>query len=75
MLAVVSPVYCDPAGYQVSNIDQPEITEPDDVIIKVHAASINPVDVKVAAGAFKLALPHTCAYTVLLCYSECHDPN
>jgi NADPH:quinone reductase-like Zn-dependent oxidoreductase len=32
------------------------LKNPDELLIKVHAASINPVDVKLAAGLFKLVL-------------------
>ncbi|KAF2166826.1 hypothetical protein M409DRAFT_66389 [Zasmidium cellare ATCC 36951] len=55
MLAITSPTYSDPSGYELSEIPLPKITEPDEVIIRVHAASINPVDVKIASGAFKQA--------------------
>ena len=56
MLSVVTPRYSDPSAYQLSSVSRPKITDETDVIIHVHAASINPIDVKKAAGALKLAL-------------------
>lgn len=31
---------------------------PDDVLVKIHAASINPIDLKIRSGEFKLILPY-----------------
>lgn len=59
MLAVTAPRYTDPAGYELSQLPIPNVTEPNDVVVRVHAASINPVDVKIAAGAMKIGLPET----------------
>ena len=42
--------YTKPAGYQIGPLPKPTISTPHDVLIQVHAASINPIDVKVAAG-------------------------
>ncbi|KAJ0270799.1 hypothetical protein COL940_011430 [Colletotrichum noveboracense] len=56
MLAITAPNYTNPSGYQLSTIPQPVISDPTDVLFRVHAASINPVDVKKAAGIFKLAV-------------------
>ncbi|OAA58460.1 Alcohol dehydrogenase superfamily, zinc-type [Niveomyces insectorum RCEF 264] len=53
MLAVVALKFTDPSGYQLSTVPRPAITDKDHVLIRVHAASINPVDVKKANGAFK----------------------
>ncbi|KAK4496313.1 hypothetical protein PRZ48_012293 [Zasmidium cellare] len=55
MLAITSPTYGDPSRYELSEVPEPKVTEPDEVLIRVHAASINPVDVKIASGAFKAA--------------------
>lgn len=59
MLSITTPTYSDPSKYELTDIPQPTITDPLDVIIKVHAASINPIDVKKASGALKLAIPET----------------
>jgi NADPH:quinone reductase-like Zn-dependent oxidoreductase len=56
MLSVATPVYSDPSRYQIVEVPRPSVTEPTDVVIKVHAASVNPIDVKLASGIFKLAL-------------------
>ena len=46
--------YSSPDKYEVADLPAPGITSPDQVQIKVHAASINPVDVKLASGLAKL---------------------
>lgn len=56
MLSVTAPTYTDPSRYELSLLPRPTITEKTDVVIKVYAASINPVDVKKADGVFKLAV-------------------
>lgn len=56
MLSLHIPAYSPPSGYQCSELAQPEIGGPKDVIIKVHAASINPIDVKKADGMLKMAI-------------------
>ncbi|KAK2730792.1 putative alcohol dehydrogenase [Colletotrichum kahawae] len=80
MLAITAPSYTDPSGYQLSTLPRPVISEPTDVLFRVHAASINPVDVKKAAGILKLAvkerfvdrpmaLPSSCALADLIEHS------
>ncbi|KAL7944083.1 GroES-like protein [Trichoderma barbatum] len=64
MLAVTAPTYTDPSRYELSKVPQPMVTEDTDVVIRVHAASINPVDLKKAAGAFKLAIRDSFPYKV-----------
>jgi NADPH:quinone reductase-like Zn-dependent oxidoreductase len=59
MLAVTAPTYTDPSRYELSTVSKPKVMEPTDVLIKVHAASINPVDVKKADGVFKQAVKET----------------
>ena len=56
MLSVAAPSYSDPSRYELVKLPRPTISEPTDVLIQVHAASINPVDVKLAAGLFKYVL-------------------
>jgi NADPH:quinone reductase-like Zn-dependent oxidoreductase len=53
MLSINIPAYSKPSGYQLSELSMPEIQDPKDVLIKVHAASVNPVDVKKADGIVK----------------------
>ena len=56
MLSLNIPSYTTPPNYQVSELPKPEIDSQNEVIVKVHAASINPIDVKRAAGALKVAV-------------------
>jgi NADPH:quinone reductase-like Zn-dependent oxidoreductase len=59
MLSVTAPTYTDPSRYELSKLPRPTVANKTDVVIKVYAASINPVDVKKAAGVFKLAVKET----------------
>ena len=56
MLSVTAPTYTDPSRYELSTVLRPTVTDKTDVVIRVHAASVNPVDVKKASGVFKMAL-------------------
>lgn len=56
MLAIIVPRFADPSAYTLSEVDLPTIKESTELIIKVWAASINPIDVKKADGKSKLAL-------------------
>ena len=67
MLSVTTPAYCDHSGYQLSTLSRPPVSEPTDVLIGVHAASINPVDIKKAAGVLKRALKDEYARWMFSC--------
>jgi len=56
MLSLNISSYSTPSGYQISELPKPQLVNSKDVIIRVCAASINPIDVKRAAGALKLAV-------------------
>lgn len=56
MLSLNIAKYSPPSEYQVTELPRPVIEDPNDVIIKVHAASINPIDVKKADGIMKMGL-------------------
>ena len=56
MTCVIAAAFTDPRGYQLSQLPMPTVNEPTDVVMRVHAASVNPVDVKKAAGVLKLAV-------------------
>ena len=56
MLSLNTPTYSPPSGYQLSELPKPVLEESNDVIIKVHAASINPIDVKKASGILKMGI-------------------
>ncbi|KAF4969189.1 hypothetical protein FSARC_3565 [Fusarium sarcochroum] len=64
MLSVTAPTYTDPSRYELSNLPRPTVTGETDVLIQVHAASINPVDVKKADGVFKLAVKEEFPYKI-----------
>jgi hypothetical protein len=49
--------YCKPDKYAMMTLPVPKVDEPDQLLIKVHAASINPVDVQVASGMVKAFWP------------------
>lgn len=46
-----------PESYKILELPVPEIRSPDELLIKVHAASINPVDCQAANGALKMVYP------------------
>lgn len=56
MLSITAPSFTAPAGYELSTMPRPKVTEQTDVLIRVHASSINPIDVKKAGGAFKMII-------------------
>ncbi|KAM5386592.1 hypothetical protein ACJZ2D_000555 [Fusarium nematophilum] len=64
MLSVTAPYFTDPSAYQTSTLPRPVVAEATDVVFRVHAASINPVDVKKAAGVFKLAVKEGFPYQI-----------
>lgn len=72
MKALAIKQYCTPGEYEILNLPRPEVTDEraktsedgddtalGDLVIRVHAASINPVDVKLASGAAKMIWPHS----------------
>lgn len=56
MLSLNTTHYSSPSEYRVSELPKPVLDNRDDVIVKVHAASINPIDVKKASGIMKRGL-------------------
>ncbi|KAL3486587.1 chaperonin 10-like protein [Aspergillus germanicus] len=64
MLSIGIHSHGKPSEYQLLEFPRPEITEPRDVLIKVHAASVNPVDLKKADGIFKMALKDSFPYKI-----------
>lgn len=51
--------YTGPEGYKLGELPAPVIEDVRDVLIKVHGASVNPIDVKVASGVMKGIVSHT----------------
>ncbi|KAH8700926.1 chaperonin 10-like protein [Talaromyces proteolyticus] len=45
--------YVKPTEFGIADIPVPKITTPNQVLIRVHAACINPVDMEIAGGNFK----------------------
>ncbi|KAJ3473298.1 hypothetical protein NLG97_g10389 [Lecanicillium saksenae] len=64
MLSITAPKYTNPDGYELSTVAKPAVAQPTDVLIKVHAASINPVDVKKADGVMKMAIQDEFPYNI-----------
>ncbi len=56
MRSLVAPKYCDPSQYEVVDTPVPTIKEPNDVLIKVHAAAMNTGDTQFASGIFKIVV-------------------
>ncbi len=50
MLALAIHRFCSPKEFDVATVPTPRISQPDEVLIKVHAASINPGELKLANG-------------------------
>ncbi|KAL3422720.1 hypothetical protein PVAG01_06876 [Phlyctema vagabunda] len=53
MQAIALDKYSKPSEYKLATLPTPEIQKPTEILIKVHAASINPIDVKLANGMAK----------------------
>ncbi|KAK6362352.1 hypothetical protein TWF730_006046 [Orbilia blumenaviensis] len=49
--------YGRPSTYELGDLPKPTISTPDNVLIKVHAASLNPIDMRYAEGTMKLMFP------------------
>ncbi|EGD99341.1 hypothetical protein TESG_06695 [Trichophyton tonsurans CBS 112818] len=64
MLSLNTRAYSAPSGYQLSELPKPVLEDSNDVIIRVHAASINPIDVKKASGMLRLAMTDEFPYKI-----------
>ncbi|HWL73551.1 MAG TPA: alcohol dehydrogenase catalytic domain-containing protein, partial [Burkholderiaceae bacterium] len=58
MKAFIIDRYGKNNGMRVGEMPDPEVRN-DDVLIQIHAASVNPLDFKIRDGAFKLILPYS----------------
>ncbi len=54
MRSVAINSYSEPAKFELVNLPVPSISSPTDVLITVHAASINPGDLTLASGMTRL---------------------
>ena len=48
MTALAISKHCKPDEYGLATLPVPEISMPDELLIRVRAASVNPIDVKLA---------------------------
>lgn len=66
MLSVTAPYYTPPSNYQHSTLPRPVVSDPSDVVVQVRAASVNPIDVKKAAGMLKMLMNDECVSPFIL---------
>lgn len=64
MNAVTIDDYGVPDTYKLSKVAKPTLTDKTDILIKVHAASINPIDTKKAGGAMKALKKDSFPYVI-----------
>ena len=57
MKAFIIDRYGKKDGVRIGEMPDPELRE-DDVLVQIHAASVNPLDSKIRDGEFKLILPY-----------------
>lgn len=57
MKAFMVERYGDEAGVRVGEVPDPQVGA-DDILVRIHAASVNPLDLKIRDGAFKAILPY-----------------
>jgi NADPH:quinone reductase-like Zn-dependent oxidoreductase len=62
MKAFVIGQYNKPSAQQIREIPMPQIAH-NELLVKVHASSVNPLDIKLAAGEFKSILPYRTPFT------------
>lgn len=79
MRSLAAPKYGQPEVYEILDLPVPRIEEPDQLLIKVYASSINPVDMHVATGKMKNFVPSPYVGPPLLyqsnpsCFVEFHS--
>ncbi|MBI3096566.1 MAG: NADP-dependent oxidoreductase [Rhodocyclales bacterium] len=57
MKAFIVERYGKKGGMRLGEVPEPELRD-DEVLVKVHAAGVNPLDSKIRSGEFKLVLPY-----------------
>lgn len=50
MRSLAVPRYCEPAEYEVMELPVPDIRSPHEVLVQVHAASLNTGDTQAVGG-------------------------
>lgn len=73
MHSITIPKYSPPGEYELTRMPPPTITSPKDVLIRVAAASINPIDVKKASGVSKPVLKDAYVYNYTYYPSKYHN--
>ena len=63
MKAFVVDKYIKNAPLRLATLPEP-VVGPDDILVQVHAAGVNPLDGKIRDGAFKLFLPYRPPFTL-----------
>jgi NADPH:quinone reductase-like Zn-dependent oxidoreductase len=53
MRSLAINAYSKPSGFELLELPVPGLPDQDHVLVKVHAASINPADMEIAGGTFK----------------------
>uniref|UniRef100_A0A8H7N3M5 Alcohol dehydrogenase-like N-terminal domain-containing protein n=1 Tax=Bionectria ochroleuca TaxID=29856 RepID=A0A8H7N3M5_BIOOC len=64
MRSLATKQYSKSDGFEILDLPQPEVKNPDDVLIKVKAASINPIDLHVANGLGKGYIPGSLPFKI-----------
>ncbi|VUC32860.1 unnamed protein product [Clonostachys rosea] len=64
MRSLATKQYGKPNGFEILDLPKPEIKNPDDVLIKVKATSINPIDLHVANGLGKGYIPGSLPFKI-----------
>lgn len=59
MLSLTAPRYTSPSNFTLSRLPVPALSSPTDVLVKVHATSINPGEIRRASGQLKVFLAST----------------
>ena len=57
MKALIVDRYGNNDGVRAGEMPDPEVRD-DDVLVQIHAASVNPLDLKIRGGSLKLILPY-----------------
>lgn len=68
MRAIALAAYGKPSQYDIATLPTPQVTKEDEVLIRVHAAAINPIDVKLAAGEAKIMIKDKYVRTAVSLY-------
>lgn len=56
MRALVASKYCRPDEYEIAQLPLPELTEPNQVLIRIHAAAMQTGDCQFASGSARMFL-------------------